>query len=355
MAFKIPTHTGSETGAVILEDLKSDFLQTEQLSAIVDGLITDGGVSGIAVGGSSSTLVTNMSFGSNALVNFLIIIKRAGVQLRVERVASHSVSVISFADGATVAAGDTFIVTPATDSSSQIPRTQMPGGLARTSTMLPFDYPLQTWSDALENGEYIIFNTTAQNGLPIGQWYLTVQRYSGDTSVNQQRVLTCVDLNGANAGEVYRATDIGAVWSSFIRLASPADVAALTADSVQTRLGADFATTSLTAVATPLTATITTVRANQPVNISISACASNSLATARALFDVIQGANQVGSTIGTHTPSQTGAVVLASGSVVFVAPTAGAYTFSLKAFTNSGTLTVHGTAQLNTTMLLTTI
>jgi len=66
----------------------------------------------------------------------------------------------------------------------------MPAGLQRVSTHLPNDYALQTWSDALEDGKYDVSLAAAQNGLPVGWWFIDVQRHSADISSNQWRVIT---------------------------------------------------------------------------------------------------------------------------------------------------------------------
>jgi len=107
---------------------------------------------------------------------------------------------------------------PMGDGAGKIPRGWMPDGLGKRSTNLSTDYPLQTWSDSLDNGKYDVSLSVPQNGLPIGYWYIDVQRHINDNVANQFRTLTAISFGSGNTpNQVYRSTCKNSVWTPFMR------------------------------------------------------------------------------------------------------------------------------------------
>jgi len=81
---------------------------------------------------------------------------------------------------------------------------------------LPQDYALQTWADDLAIGAYDVSITVAQNGLPIGWWYIEVLRHTGDNVTNQYRYLRATPLGTTLATlPVYHCSDVLGTWSAW--------------------------------------------------------------------------------------------------------------------------------------------
>jgi len=118
---------------------------------------------------------------------------------------------------------------------NSIARTQMPQGLQRVSTNLPADYQLQTWSDALEDGHYDVSLTVPQNGLPVGWWYIDVQRHSYDLNGSRWRTLTATSFGPQHTpNDVYKSTCTGGIWTPFERMTKDVDfTASLTTNGYQ--------------------------------------------------------------------------------------------------------------------------
>jgi len=95
------------------------------------------------------------------------------------------------------------------------------GTWARVATSLPQDFPLQTWADNLVAGVvYDVNLTVAQNGLPIGWWYIEVLRHLNDTSSNQFRVIRATSFGSGNAANlVYQSTNAFGTWTPFYQFA----------------------------------------------------------------------------------------------------------------------------------------
>jgi len=81
---------------------------------------------------------------------------------------------------------------------------------------LPQDYPLQTWADDLSLGAYDVNLTVAQNGLPVGWWYIEVMRHINDTAANQFRYLRATPLDATLASQpVYHCSVVGSAWTAW--------------------------------------------------------------------------------------------------------------------------------------------
>jgi len=108
--------------------------------------------------------------------------------------------------------------------SRPLKRTNMPQGLQRVSTNLPNDYPLQTWSDALEDGHYNVGLTTPQAGLPADWYYIDVQRYDTDLSTYQYRTITARSFGSSGPANImYMSSNHLGVWTPFQRITKDAD------------------------------------------------------------------------------------------------------------------------------------
>ena len=106
MAFGLKTlnHTGNETPDKFFSDLKSDM-------SILDKLDGQVALSGTATGGTTTSLTdTSLTLGTNALVGTFILVWRNGAMVRAEQVTANTATTISFAAGATVAAGDAYSI-----------------------------------------------------------------------------------------------------------------------------------------------------------------------------------------------------------------------------------------------------
>lgn len=91
----------------------------------------------------------------------------------------------------------------------------------KKSTKLPDDYQLQTWSDALVNGMYNVSLSAPQAWLPIGAYYIDVQRASQDLSTNQNRTIRAVAYGVGNKPNItYRSTCTNGVWTPFVEQAA---------------------------------------------------------------------------------------------------------------------------------------
>jgi len=100
-------------------------------------------------------------------------------------------------------------------------------GLQRVSSNLPADYPLQTWSDSLEDGHYGVQLTVAQAGLPIGWYYLEVQRANNDVVGTQNRTITATSFGIVNIGnQEYKSTCSNGVWTTFVKIPNLSDFGA---------------------------------------------------------------------------------------------------------------------------------
>jgi len=81
---------------------------------------------------------------------------------------------------------------------------------------LPQDYALQTWADDLALGAYDVNLTVAQNGLPIGYWYIEVMRHSYDGVGWQFRYLRATPLVYTLATmPVYHCSVVAGAWSAW--------------------------------------------------------------------------------------------------------------------------------------------
>jgi len=96
----------NETGWDTLLNQNADVLDAQ-----IGTLLDQAAVSGSATGGSATTLAdTGLALTPNVLNGAAIIIRRAGVLLRVETIVSHTATTFTFATGTTVQAGDTYAV-----------------------------------------------------------------------------------------------------------------------------------------------------------------------------------------------------------------------------------------------------
>jgi len=85
---------------------------------------------------------------------------------------------------------------------------------------LPNDYALQTWADDLALGAYDVNLTVAQNGLPVGWWYIEVLRHVSDNITNQYRYLRATPLDATLASQpVYHCSVTGSGWSAWTPMA----------------------------------------------------------------------------------------------------------------------------------------
>ena len=111
---------------------------------------------------------------------------------------------------------------PMGDGAGKIPRGWMPDPLGKRSPRLADNYQLHTWSDSLENGRYVVYLSTPQNGLSAGYWYIIVNRYSYDTQTTQHRTITAIGfgVGGNQANQVYQSTCTAGAWTPFIRQAA---------------------------------------------------------------------------------------------------------------------------------------
>jgi len=81
---------------------------------------------------------------------------------------------------------------------------------------LPQDYPLQTWADDLAIGAYDVELLIAQNGLPVGWWYIEVMRYNNETVTSQFRYLRATPLNPSiSARPVHHCSTVNGAWSAW--------------------------------------------------------------------------------------------------------------------------------------------
>ena len=104
---------------------------------------------------------------------------------------------------------------------------QADGTLKRTgavtsdkSVNIATDTNLETWADALPvEGNYDITTTVVQNGLPIGQWYITFTRLSSDAVANLYHRLEAVSIDGTLKYENIQNNN---VWSGWLEITKAA-------------------------------------------------------------------------------------------------------------------------------------
>jgi len=94
------------------------------------------------------------------------------------------------------------------------------GTWAKVATSLPQDFPLQIWADNLVSGVvYNTYLTAAQNGLPTGDLFIEVLRYSTDTAGNQYRVIRATSFGAGIKNTVYQSTNTNGTWTPFYQFA----------------------------------------------------------------------------------------------------------------------------------------
>jgi hypothetical protein len=71
------------------------------------------------------------------------------------------------------------------------------------AVFLANDTNLETWSITAQSGLYSIRLTVAQGTLPIGYWYINLDKYNNDTISNQYRIMTARDVNSLNAFKTF--------------------------------------------------------------------------------------------------------------------------------------------------------
>ncbi len=234
---KVKSHTGSETGLTLLADLTSDLASIE---AEVNALALTSGVSGIATGGSATTLIdSGLTLGINAFVNGLIVVNRAGAFIRAETIISNTATTVSFATGAPVLPGDSYTlfsqasgITP--DANGEI--AENPAGAAAQLALgrigarkradgswdglciaLPAGFDLHAWTDELVSGQIYSIATPTNGPVTSGTVFVEVLRLTSDSSSLKRRSLRCTAWP---SGETYTASNNGATWTPWAKLAT---------------------------------------------------------------------------------------------------------------------------------------